>query len=170
MQELNEGFDNAFGSVGIDYDKAADMTNIADVVSNALYELHEIMIAEDLYEKYPMQNEIGKEGGTVFNEYDRLLKYQVLEALTQRTDDGHTYTSAADLGNALTESSLKSVAEVLNETIGKEYGMEFSYENSYRDSKLLYTENAEAKQYEFESGDSLQDIVCEIKQAEAERE
>ena len=165
MRELNEGFNDAFGAVGIDYDKAEDMVKIADVVSNALYEAHEIMTKNDLYEKYLMKNEFNQEGGNIFHEYDRLLSGNLSEALTQKTDSGHTYVSTVGLGNALTESSLQAATEVLNETIGKEYPITFSYEGNYSKSQLLYEETSGNK-YELLEGDSLSDIISELENFE----
>jgi len=166
MRELNEGFDEAFSGIGLDYEKADDMVKVADVVSNVLYELHEIMKDENLYEKYPMKNGIMQEDGNIFDEYERFQQHHLKEAITSTTESGNTYISMGNLGTAITESSLQSAAEVLNETVGKEYGINFSYESSHSDSKLFFEDPSTNKKYEIGEGDSLTDIIHDCERSE----
>lgn len=135
-REITEGFDACFGEIGLGYAEMATINDIADKVSSALYELHDIMQENDLYEKYPMQDRFGKEG-TVFDEYSKKMSDNMKDAVTQESSPGHTYTYIGNIGGNLAESSLKSVTELLQETLGKEYNIDFSCTNRYNEGKLM---------------------------------
>ncbi|MDE6677698.1 MAG: hypothetical protein K2K02_01535 [Ruminococcus sp.] len=136
-REITEGFDTAFAEIGLEYDTMTSMNKIADTVSTALYELDEIMREHDLYEKYPMNDKFGKEC-TVFEEYEKRLADNMKDAITMKDADGYEFfTSVVSMGQNIAESSLKSITEVLQETLGKEYGIEFSHTDIYHDSKLM---------------------------------
>lgn len=159
-REITEGFDAGFGEIGFDYDAMLNLNKVAEAVSQALYELHDIMTENDLYEKYPMQDKFGKEG-TVFDEYNKKLTDNVRDAITVKDSDGHEfYTSLVSMGDNMVESSLKSMTEVLQETVGKEYGIEFSYTDKYNDCKLMVGE------CEYEREGDIRGAVDEVLEAE----
>lgn len=135
-REITEGFDACFSEIGLGYDEMTAINDIADKVSSALYELHEIMQENDLYEKYPMQDKFGKEG-TIFDEYSQKMYDNMKDAVTKESSPGHTYAYIGNIGENMAESSLKSMTELLQETIGKEYGIDFSYQNRYNEGKLM---------------------------------
>lgn len=166
MSEITEGFDSCFEEIGLGYDEMTAINDIAEKVSSALYELHEVMQENDLYEKYPMQDKFGGEG-TVFNEYDRKLYENMQEAVTRELSSGHNYAYVGNIGGNLAESSLKAATEVLQETIGKEYGIEFSYQDRYNEGKLMING------YDYQSGyinDNVNEILEKQKQQKQEQE
>ena len=162
MSEITDGFDTAFAEIGFDYNTMSNLNEIADVVSNALYELHDIMTENNLYEKYPMKNKVDKEC-SVFDAYDKKLSRNMEEASTERTPSGHEYVSVIRMEENLVESSLKSITELIQETLGKEYGIECSYTDAYHDSKLMIGK------YEYSEG-SLTDKVNDILEQQLEHE
>lgn len=163
-REITEGFDISFEEIGFGYDEVSNLNKIADKVASALYELDGIMKEHDLYEKYPMKDEFGREG-TVFDEYDRKLSANVKDAITVKDDNGSVrYCSCISMGQNIAEASLKSMTEVLQETLGKEYSIDFSYTNEYNKGKLMIGEYEYNEDYITESVDEV------LKKTEYERE
>ena len=84
------------------------------------------------------------------------LADNVEDAITVQTDSGHKFMSVVRMGQDIAESSLKSMTEILQETLGKEYSIEFGYTDIYHDCKLMVGKH----EYTYEG--QLQEAVDEV--------